>query len=98
MDEIVARLEGPAHFLDLFYETVDAHVHRTGEAYEGITGVAGIDAGDVEHEETASLQVYVKGSIDEDEAYERLSFALDRVADRHSMDVARQGVRVEFEE
>lgn len=99
MDEIVARLEGPAHFLDLFYETIDARVHRTGEPYQGITGVSGIDAGDVEHEAQAALQVYVDATrMDREEAYERMGFALDRVADRHNMAVARQGVRIIFTE
>lgn len=62
VQESTIMLEGPAPFLDVVYETIDAHVQRTGEAYEQvITGVGAVDAGDVDHEEDAVLRLYVRG-------------------------------------
>lgn len=93
--EQVFLLEGPAPFLDVVYETIEAHIQRTGEEYEQvITGVEGVDVGDVDHEEKAVLHVYVLGSADPEEAREWIDLALDRIADDHDMDLAREGVQV----
>jgi len=92
-------LEGPASFLDVVYETIDAHVHRTGEEYEQvITGVGSEDAGDVDHEEEAVLHVYILGGVEPDAAREWVGLALDRIADEHDMDLARQSVQMRFED
>lgn len=92
-------LEGPAPFLDVVYETIDAHVQRTGAAYEQvITGVGAEDAGDVDHEEVAVLHLYILGGVEVDEAREWVDLALDRIADEHDMDLARQGVQVQLED
>lgn len=99
MDETTVTLEGPAHFLDVVYETIRAHVRRTGEPYEEIiTGVAGIDAGNLEREETALLRLYIDDQADRDEVQNFVGLALDRIADDHIMDLARQSVRVNIEE
>lgn len=94
-DETTMILEGPAPFLDVVYETIDAHVQRTGDEYEQvITGVAGADAGDVDHEEEAVLHLYILEGVEPDEAREWVDLALDRIADDHDMDLARQSVQV----
>jgi hypothetical protein len=94
-EETTMILEGPAPFLDVVYETIDAHVQRTGEEYESvITGVGSEDAGDVGHEEDAVLHLYVLGGVEDEEAREWVGLALDRIADDHDMDLARQGVQV----
>lgn len=99
IQESTIMLEGPAPFLDVVYETIDAHVQRMGEAYEQvITGVEGVGAGDVDHEEDAVLRLYVRGEVPLDEAYEWVDRALDRIADDHDMDLARQGVQVYLDE
>lgn len=92
-------LEGPAPFLDTVYETIDAHVQRTGEEYEQvITGVGAVDAGDVDHEEDAVLHLYVRGEVALDEAHEWVDRALNRIADDHDMELARQSVQVYTDE
>lgn len=92
-------LEGPAPFLDIVYETIDGHVQRTGEEYgQVITGVSGQEAGDVDSEEEAVLEVYVDARTDVDEAVEMIDLALDRIAEEHNMEIARQGVQVTFED
>ena len=91
-------VEGPAAFLDVVYETIEAHVERTREEYaEIITGIHGEDAGDVEHEEQAALQLYVLGGVPPEEARELIDLALDRIADEHDMVLARQSVRLVVE-
>lgn len=97
--ESMVIVEGPAHFLDVVFETIDAHIQRTGEEYEQvITGVGAEDVGDVDHEEDAVLHLYVLGGEDRDEAREWIDLALDRIADEHNMDMARQSVQLSFEE
>ncbi|GEM_PF-3824134 len=92
-------LEGPDHFLDIVYETIEAHVRRTGEEYgQVITGVGSAEVGDVEHETESVLPVYVPATVDPEEALELIGLALDRIADEHNMDLARQNVQVSFEE
>ena len=92
-------LEGPDHFLDLVYETIDAHVNRTGEEYgQIITGVSIEEVGDVDHETESVLPVYVLASADPEEALELIDLALNRIADEHNMDLARQNVQITFEE
>ncbi len=97
-DEPVERtieLEGPAAFLDVVYETVEAHISRTREEYgEIITGVDAVDAGDVDREEAAILHLYVPGDVDPDDARELVGLALDRIADENDMELARYGVQV----
>jgi len=98
-EEATVILEGPAAFLDVVYETIDAHVQRTGEEYEQvITGVGGEDAGDVDHEEDAVLHLYVQGGVEPEEAREWVDRALDRIAEDHGMDLARQSVQVYMED
>jgi hypothetical protein len=97
-EETTMILEGPAPFLDVVYETIEAHVQRTGEEYEQVvTGVGSVDAGDVDHEEEAVLHVYVLGGVEPEEAREWVGLALDRIADDHDMDLARQSVQVHTE-
>lgn len=99
VQESTIILEGPAPFLDIVYETIDAHVQRTGEEYEQvITGVGAVDAGDVDHEEEAVLHLYVRGEVELEEAHEWVDRALDRIADDHDMELARQGVQIYVEE
>lgn len=96
--EYLAVLEGPAHFLDIVFETIDAHIGRTQEEYaEIITGVDAEDAGEVEREERAVLHLYVLGNVDREEARELIGLALDRIADEHDMVLARQSVQLTFE-
>jgi hypothetical protein len=92
-------LDGPDAFLDQVYETIEAHVHRTGEEYgQVITGVGTAEVGDVEHETESVLPVYVPATVDPDEAEELIGLALDRIADEHNMELARQGVQILPEE
>ncbi|PQJ35204.1 hypothetical protein BSZ35_11920 [Salinibacter sp. 10B] len=93
--EHVFLLEGAASFLDVVYETIEAHVRRTGEEYEQvITGIEGADVGDVDHESTAVLYVYALGTVEPEEAKAWIERALDRIADDHNMDLSRAGVQV----
>lgn len=97
--EHVAVVEGPAPFLDVVFETIEAHVTRTESEYaEIITGVRGADVGDVDRETDAVLHVYVLGEVERDEVRELIDLALDRIADEHNMDLARHSVRLTFEE
>lgn len=97
--ERMVLLEGPAHFLDVVYETIDARVQRTGEEYEQvITGVGTEEAGDIGYEEEGVLRLYVPASVDREEAREQIELALDRISDEHNMEVARQNVQVTFEQ
>jgi hypothetical protein len=97
--ERTVLLEGPDHFLDIVYETIDAHVRRTGEEYEQvITGVSTKEIGDVDHEEESVLPLYVLASEDPEDARELVGLALDRIADQHNMNLARQSVQVTFED
>jgi hypothetical protein len=97
--EVEVLLEGPDHFLDIVYETIDAHIQRTGEEYgQIITGVGVEEVGDVEHETESVLAVYVPVSVEPDEALELIDLALDRIAEEHNMELARQSVQVTFEE
>lgn len=97
--ESVVILEGPASFLDIVFETVEAHIQRTGEEYgEIITSVDAEDVGEVDREETAALHLYVLGEVDREEALDYVGLALDRIADEHNMGMARQGVQITFEE
>jgi len=92
-------LEGPDHFLDTVYETIEGHVRRTGEEYgQVITGVGTAEVGDVDHETESVLPVYVPATVDPEEALELIELALDRVADEHNMGLARQSVQVTFED
>lgn len=93
--EYPVELTGPAHFLDVVYETVDAHISRTQEEYAEI--ITGVDAGTVDQEEEAVLHVYVLGSVPPEEARERINLALDRISDEHNMTIARQGVELAVE-
>lgn len=98
-EEYLIEAEGPAPFLDIVFETVDAHIDRTGEEYaDVITGIGGVEAGDVDQEEEAVLQFYVLGSVPPEEAREQIDLALDRISDEHNMTVARQGVQLTVEE
>ncbi len=94
--EYIVALEGSAPFLDVVFETIEAHISRTGEAYaEIITGVDALEAGDVDHDERAAVHLYVLGTVPPDEAVERIGLALDRIADENNMGLARQSVQVE---
>jgi len=85
--EQVVILDGPAPVLDVVYETIDAHVQRTGEQYEQvITGVGAEDVGDVDHETEAVLHVYVHASEAPEEALMWGERALDHIADDNDMD------------
>lgn len=96
--EYVVLLEGPAPFLDVVFEAIEAHVERTQEEYaEIITGVDAEDAGDVDHAADAVLHLYVPRAVDPEEAYELIGLALDRIADEHDMGLARQGVHLSFD-
>jgi len=98
-EEQVVLLEGPDHFLDIVYETIEGHVRRTGEEYgQIITGVSTAEVGDVDHETESVLPVYVPATVNPEEARELVGLALDRIADEHDMDLARQGVQITFEE
>lgn len=97
--ERTVLLEGPDHFLDVVYETIEARVQRIGESYgQVITGVSVSEVGDVDQETESVLRVYVSSSVAPDEALELIDLALDRIADDHNMDLARQSVQVTFEE
>lgn len=86
---------GPAPFLDVVFETIDAHIGRTQEEYADIiTGIDGINAGNVDQEEEAVLRIYVLEDVPPEEAREQVDLALDRIADEHNMTVARQGVEL----
>lgn len=86
---------GPAHFLDIVFETIDAHIGRTQEEYaDVITGIDGINAGNVDQEEETVLRIYVLEDVPPEEAREQVDLALDRIADEHNMTVARQGVEL----
>jgi len=99
IQERTVLLEGPDHFLDIVYETIDAHVQRTGEEYEQvITGVSTKEIGDVDREEESVLHLFVPASEAPEDARELIGLALDRIADEHNMDLARQGVQVTFED
>lgn len=98
MHESVVVLDGPATFLDVVFETIEAHVHRTGSEYEQIiTGVDAVEAGDVDHDDEAVLRLFVLGDTDPEEALELVELALDRIADEHNMELARQSVQLSFE-
>lgn len=93
--EYVVEATGPAHFLDVVFETVDAHVSRTQEEYaEVITGIDAVDAGNVDQEEEAVLHVYVLGHVPPQEAREQINLALDHISDEHNMTIARQSVEL----
>lgn len=95
----LVSLEGSAPFLDAVFETVEAHIHRTGEEYaEIITGIDAMEAGDVDHDDEAAVYLYVLGTVPPDEAVELINLALDRIADEHNMVLARQSVQVEVPE
>lgn len=97
--ETMVLLEGPAHVLDVVYETIDAHLQRTGEEYaQVITGVGTEQAGNVGYEEESVLHLYLPASVDREEARDQIEGALDRIAAEHNMEVARQNVQVTFEE
>lgn len=97
--ETMVLLEGPAHVLDVIYETIDAHLHRTGEEYEQvITGVGTVEAGNVGHEETSVVRLYVPASVTREDARERIELAIERIAADHDMEVAGQNVQVSFED
>lgn len=97
--EYIVMLEGAAPFLDVVFETIDAHIDRTQEEYaEIVTGVDALEAGDVDHDEQAALRLFVLGEVDPDEARELVGLALDRIADENDMVLARQGVQMTFEE
>lgn len=97
--EMLLLAEGPAHFLDLVYETIEAHLTRAGDPYEQIiTGIGAEDVGDVDHEESAILHLYVPETVPTDEAMELVDRALDRIADEHNMEQARHGVEITFED
>jgi len=69
--EQVVLLEGPGHFLDIVYETIEGHVRRTGKKYgQVITGVGTAEVGDVDHETESVLPVYVPATVDPEEAFE----------------------------
>ena len=92
-------LEGPDHFLDVVYETIEGHVRRTGDEYgQIITGVGTAEVGDVDHETESVLPVYVPATVDLEEALDLIGLALDRIADENNMDLARQSVQVTFED
>jgi hypothetical protein len=94
--EYIVALEGSAPFLDVVFETIEAHISRTGEEYaEIITGVDALEAGDVGHDEEAAVHLYVLGSVPPDEALDLIDLALDRIADENTMGMARQTVQVE---
>lgn len=95
--ERTIELEGPAAFMDVVYETIQARISRTREEYgEIITGIDAVDAGDVDREATAVLHLYVPGDTDPDEAIELVNITLDRIADENEMDLARHGVQVQL--
>jgi len=95
----IVALEGAAPFLDVVFETIEAHIHRTGEEYaEIITGVDALEAGDVDHDEAAAVHLYVLGTVPPDEAVELIGLALNRIADDHTMNLARQSVQIEVPE
>lgn len=97
--EYTVILDGPARFLDVVFETIDARIDRTGEEYaEIITGVDAVDAGDVDHEEEAVVHLYVLGDVPPDEAREQIDLELTRIADEHSMTLARENVRLTVED
>lgn len=92
-------LDGPATFLDIVYETIEAHISRTGSEYEQvITGVDAVDAGNVDWDEEALLHLYVPAAEPLDDVLDLIDRALDRIADEHDMDGARQRVQVSFED
>lgn len=98
-NEYLALLDGPAPFLDVVFETIDAHIDRTRNEYaEIVTGVDAMEAGDVDHDEKAALYLYVLGDVDPEEARELIGLALDRIADEHDMVLGRQGVQITFPE
>lgn len=98
-DEYVVEATGPAHFLDVVFENVDAYIARTGEEYADIiTGVDGVDAGNVGEEEEAVLNLYVLGRVPPEEAREQIDIVLDRISDDYNMTIARQGVELTIEE
>jgi hypothetical protein len=88
LKEYPVELTGPAHLHDV-YETVDAHISRTQEEHAEM--ITGVDAGAVDQEEEALLHVYVLGAVPPEKARERMSLALGRISDEHSMTIARQG-------
>jgi hypothetical protein len=92
-------LDGPTPFLAQVFETIDAHISRTGEEYgDIITGVNAEESGDIDHDEEAILYVYTLGGVDPDEALESVDLALDRIADEQDMVLARQSVRLTLED
>jgi hypothetical protein len=92
-------LDGPTPFLSRVFETIDAHISRTGEEYADIiTGVNAEESGDIDHDEEAILYVYTLGDVDPDDALESVDLALDRIADEQDMVLARQSVRLTLED
>lgn len=92
-------VEGPARFLDVVFETIDARIDRTGEEYAAIiTGIDAVDAGDVDQGDEAVLHLYVLGNVPPDEAHEQIDLALSRIADDHNMTLARENVQIAFED
>lgn len=92
-------LDGPTPFLAQVFETIDAHISRTGDEYgDIITGVNAEESGDIDHDEEATLYVYTLGDVDPDDAVESVQLALDRIADERDMVLARQSVRLTLED
>lgn len=95
--EYTAELEGPAPFMDVVFEVVEAHVGRTRHAYaEVITGVEAEDAGDVDNEQHAVLLLYILPEVAPQEAREYIGRALDQIADDQNMSMARGRVQLRF--
>lgn len=97
--ETMVLLDGPPHVLDVVYETIDAHLQRTGEEYaQVITGVGTEQAGNVGYKEESVIHLYLPASMDREEAREQIEGARDRIAAERNMAVARQNVHVTVEE
>ena len=92
-------LDGPTPFLSQVFESIDAHISRTGDEYADIiTGVNAEESGDIDYDEEAILYVYTLGTVDPGDALERVELALDRIADEQDMVLARQSVRLTLED
>jgi len=97
--EHTIMLDGPTSFLAQVFETIDAHISRTGAEYADIiTGVNAEESGDIDHDDEAILYVYTLGDVDPDDALESVELALDRIADEQDMVLARQSVRLTLED